>query len=115
QEALLLKATDAVDAVRQDAEQQRRDLEVLRRNAESILEGLEERERVVQESRSSLDVLKQEAEETRRRLNLLQEEQQRRLEQVSGMTSREAREALLEQFQDQAKLEAALRIKEIRD
>ncbi len=115
QEALLLKATDALDALRQDAEQNRRGIELMRRDAEVLLEGLEERERAVRDNSERAEELRRENEEARERLNRLCEEQRRRLEHVSGMTAREAREALLEQFQSEAKLEAASRIKEIRD
>src|SRR5690606_37141865 len=43
------------------------------------------------------------------------EEHIRKLEQVSAMTQREAREALLERFAEEAKLESASLVKEIRD
>jgi ribonuclease Y len=114
-ENALHKAVEAIEALRKEAEESRRDAETLRVSAGSLLdeartwnERVKEREREIEEIDARLKS-KQEA------LDRMVDQQIRKLEQVSGMTEREAREALLEQFVSEAKLESASQFKEIRD
>jgi ribonuclease Y len=114
-ENALHKAVEAIEALRKEAEESRRDAETLRVSAGSLLdeartwnERVKEREREIEEIDDRLKS-KQEA------LDRMVDQQIRKLEQVSGMTEREAREALLEQFVSEAKLESASQFKEIRD
>ena len=114
-ENALHKAVEAIEALRKEAEESRRDAETLRVSAGSLLdeartwnERVKEREREIEEIDARLKS-KQEA------LDRMVDQQIRKLEQVSGMSEREAREALLEQFVSEAKLESASQFKEIRD
>jgi ribonuclease Y len=114
-ENALHKAVEAIEALRKEAEESRRDAETLRVSAGSLLdeartwnERVKEREREIEEIDARLKS-KQEA------LDRMVDQQIRKLEQVSGMTEREARDALLEQFVSEAKLESASQFKEIRD
>lgn len=114
-ENALHKAVEAIEALRKEAEESRRDAETLRVNAGSLLdeartwnERVKEREREIEEIDARLKGKQEE-------LDRMVDQQIRKLEQVSGMTEREAREALLEQFVSEAKLESASQIKEIRD
>ena len=114
-ESALHKAVEAIEALRKEAEESRRDAETLRVSAGAILdearawnERVREREREIEKTDARL-TSKQET------LDRMVDQQIRKLEQVSGMTEREAREVLLEQFVNEAKLESASRIKEIRD
>src|SRR5690606_9416290 len=65
--------------------------------------------------RAEVDAAKAEVEAKRVELDRLVKEQIRKLEHVSGMSEREARELLLQQFLEEVKLESASRAKEIRD
>ncbi len=59
--------------------------------------------------------LEEELESERAELARMRDEQIRKLEQASGLTQAEARQALIEQVRDEARLEAASYVKEIRD
>ena len=114
-ENALHKAVEAIEALRKEAEESRRDAETLRVSAGSLLdeartwnERVKEREREIEEIDARLKRKQGE-------LDRMVDQQIRKLEQVSGMTEREARDALLEQFVSEAKLESASQIKEIRD
>jgi ribonuclease Y len=114
-ENVLHKATEAIDALRKEAEHNRREAELLRRSAEEILNEAEERKKNVEQTEQELEQLKEDLNSEREKLNRMIEDQIRKLEQVSGMTQHEARAVLLEQFQNEARLEGASMIKEIRD
>ena len=114
-ELLLLKGADAVDALRLEAEQSRRSADQLRREAETLVGGVREREASLRQHEEEVVAARKRLDEQNGELVRMLEEQVRRLEQVSGMTAREAREALLSQFDQEVRLEAASRVKEIRD
>ncbi len=114
-ENALHNAAEALELLRKEADENRRNAELLRANAQSLFdeassqrERIESREREIEESDARLK-------RTQEELDRMVERQIRRLEQVSGMTAREARDALLEQFLEEVKLEAASQVKEIRD
>ena len=121
-EQALHKATEAVEAVRKETERQAQAAEALRRQIQAMHDDAQSRrqraEKLEQEAEERLRHVETRDEELnaeRQRLQQMIDEQVRKLEQVSGLTSREAREMLLEQFEDEAKLEAASLVKEIRD
>ncbi|ARA94616.1 ribonuclease Y [Rhodothermaceae bacterium RA] len=121
-ENLLHKAAEAVEALRKEADQHRQAAETLRRQIEGLHQDLEQRRqraaRLEQEAEARLKELEDrdaQLNSERERLRHMAEEQIRKLEQVSGLTRREAREMLLEQFVEEARLEAASLVKEIRD
>jgi ribonuclease Y len=114
-EQLLHKASEAIDALRIEAEQHRREAERLRSQASSLLDEASARKEEHERREQELDELQNALEASRRELDRMVDEQIRKLEQVSGMTAREAREAILDQFLDEVKLESASRAKDIRD
>lgn len=114
-ENILHKATEAIDALRKEAEHNRREAELLRRNTEALLNDAKKRQQEVEQHEQEITELKENLSAERERLDQMIDEQIRKLEQVSGMTRNEARAALLEQFADEARLESASLVKEIRD
>src|SRR5690606_38607336 len=114
-EALLHKASEALDALRKEAEQHRRDAEELRATTAQLLEETRQQKQEADRLRAEVDAAKAEVEAKRVELDRLVKEQIRKLEHVSGMSEREARELLLQQFLEEVKLETASRAKEIRD
>ncbi len=114
-EAVVTSAGEALEALRFEAEAQRRQAESLKRAAETLLDAARNRKQQADDHQQKLQDERAAAEAERDRLTRLADEQVRKLEQVSGLTSRDAREALLAQFVSEVKLEAASQIKEIRD
>ena len=114
-EKLAHKAADALEALRKEARQSHREAERLRRIVARLYEE-------AKKEREEADVYKNEAESLRTsiekdqaRLTATLEEQLRKLESISGMSVNDAREAMLERFVEEVKLEAASMVKEIRD
>ena len=114
-EALTDKASEAVEALRKEAEQSRREAEGLRRRAEALSKDAQMRQERSAQHEEVVQAQEARLAEKDEQLTRMVEEQIRKLEQVSGLTQREARETLLGQFTDEAKLEASSMIKEIRD
>lgn len=114
-EGALHKAAEAVDGLRKEAEAHRREAETLRRSAEGLLSDVGSRKATLEQAQQETTALKAKIEQEEEKLARTLEEQVRKLEQVSGLTQREAREALLEQFVNEAKLEGAQLVKEVRD
>ncbi len=114
-EALLHKASEAIDALRKEAEQHRRDAESLRASSQRLLEEAKAQKDDIDRQQKETEENTAEIESQRAELDRLVKEQIRKLEQVSGMTEREAREVLLDQFLGEVKFESASQAKEIRD
>ncbi len=114
-EKAVVSAGEALDALKVAAAQTQNDADKVRDEAAHLLQEVSAR-------KSRLELREEEAqrltEDTRRkrdRLNAVIEEHVRKLEQVSGLSQSEAHEALIQTLIDEAKLEAASLIKEIRD
>ncbi len=114
-ENLLHKATEAIEGLKKEAEQHRRHAEQLRTRAKALLDDATTRREDIEQREAEVEQFKRELAGKREKLDQMVGEQLRRLEQVSGLTQREARDQLMEQLIDEAKLEAASRIKDIRD
>ncbi|MDX1547464.1 MAG: ribonuclease Y [Rhodothermales bacterium] len=114
-EAALHQAAEALGVLREEAETAARQARTLQRRAEALHQDAAERREALDQREEELTALKKAAQARQDRLDRMIEEQVRKLEQVSGMTEREAREALVEQLIDEAKLEASSTVKEIRD
>ena len=109
------KASDAVEALRKEAEQNHHQAENLRVEVLSLQKETLTRQQNAAQHEHEVLKLKEILEEEQKQLDQMINEHTRKLEQVSSLTQREAREALLEQFTSEAKLESASLIKEIRD
>ncbi len=114
-ESALHKAAEALEALRKEAEQSRRDAEMLRANAASLLDEARSHHERTQTRERELEELRARISKKQEELDRMVEQQIRKLEQVSGMSEREARETLIQQFLEEVKHEAASQVKEIRD
>ncbi|MGI9175913.1 MAG: Rnase Y domain-containing protein, partial [Rhodothermales bacterium] len=114
-EELARKASEAIEALRSEATRGQRETEQLRTRAHALLEDADARQEQVAKREEQAAALETQWAEKNERLTQMVEEQIRKLEQVSGLTQREAREMLLGQLTDEARLEASSMVKEIRD
>jgi ribonuclease Y len=117
QKDLILRATDEALRLRNEAEAQIREArlslnkqeERLQRKEENLdrkLEGLERRERQIQSRERQIEQLQQEAEQ-------LRQQQRGELERISALSQEEARNIILQRVENEARDEAARRIREI--
>jgi len=114
-ENALHKATEVIDGLRKEAEQHQRHAEQLRARADALLQDATNQRKAVDERAAEIEARQEKLTGRQEKLDQMINEQVRKLEQVSGMTRREAQEALREQLIDEARLEASSVIKEIRD
>jgi ribonuclease Y len=114
-ENTLHKAAEVLDGLRKEAEQHQRHAEPLRTRADALLQDATNQRKAVDQRETEIEAEKEKLAARQEKLDQMINEQVRKLEQVSGMTRREAQEALREQLIDEAKLEASSAIKEIRD
>lgn len=92
-----------------------RQAEALHQQVQTLWESLQRQQAMLDQRARELTELEQTLTQKQEELERLQEEQLRRLEQLAGMTRQEARDTLVAQMVEEAKLEAASMIKEIRD
>src|SRR5690606_39901856 len=87
-------------ALRKEAQQHRRDAEELRATTAQLLEETRQQKQEADRLRAEVDAAKAEVEAKRVELDRLVKEQIRKLEHVSGMSEREARELLLQRSEE---------------
>ncbi|WP_456428787.1 ribonuclease Y [Rhodocaloribacter sp.] len=114
-ENLVHKALDTVEALRKEAEQIRLKADLIHSKATAISQEAQGRFEDVVQREQKVKRLEEELERERSELARMRDEQIRKLEQASGLSRAEARQALIEQVRDEARLEAASHVKEIRD
>jgi ribonuclease Y len=114
-EKTLAKAAEAIEALRREADAHVRQAEALHQQVQTLWETLQRQQAMLDQRARELTELEQTLTQKQEELERLQEEQLRRLEQLAGMTRQEARDTLVAQMVEEAKLEAASMIKEIRD
>ncbi len=114
-EKITQKASDALDALRKEARQQHRDAERLRRAVSKLLEEARADREEAARLRESQTALQERMESDRQKLDEVLADQVRRLEAITGMSAREAKDAMMERFIEEVKLESAGAVKEIRD
>ncbi len=114
-ETTLHEATDTIEALRRETEHAQRQAEEFRARTEALLQETTTRREEIERQQHELAALKKSAAAKQATLDRMIEQQIRKLEQVSGLTGAEARDALLDQLIDEARLEASSLIKEIRD
>jgi ribonuclease Y len=115
QESLLQEASDVIDLLRVEAEEQKAATATVLRRSEVLFGQVRERSEGVEAARAEIDRQLAALEERTRRLDEGIAEYVGRLEQVSGLPREEARRLLAGQLADEARLEAAALVKEIRD
>ena len=93
-ESALHKASEAIEALRQEAKETGRHTKQLHARAEALLQNITTRREELQQQEQELAALKKATTARQERLDHMIEEQIRKLEQVSGMTQREAHDVL---------------------
>ncbi len=114
-EKTLAKAAEAIEALRREADANFRQAEALHQQAQALFESLRRQQEALAQREAEVNHLQEELTARQAELDRTLEEQLRRLEQIAGMSRQEAREALMAQMVEEARLEAASMIKEIRD
>ncbi len=109
------RASEALERLQQEAERDQQQLRTLMQRTEATQEALQEQRVAASEAEKHFNERSQSLTRKRERLQEMIDQQVRKLENVAGLSRREAREAMREQLIDEAKLEAASHIKEIRD
>ena len=109
------KALDAVDALRAEAELRRAEAEELRASIQKLAKAVGSRQQEVAARERDAEALQEQLAAKHVRLDRLVGEHIRKLESVTGISKHEALERLVEELENEAKLEAAAAIKEIRD
>lgn len=112
---LLEEASDVIDHLRVEAEELKTASAAVLRRAELLFGQVKERSAAVEEAESVVDVRRQELEQEAARLSDAIGTYVQRLEEVSGIARDDARDILVEQMRDEARLEAAALVREIRD
>lgn len=121
-----LQAKDAVYQAKaefeRESKERRRDLQALEKRIQQKEENLDkkvlifdQRDADLFKKEQSLASREQSLTEKEEKLNQLIEEERRNLERISGLTSEEAKRVLMETLENEAKLDAAKRIKAIEE
>jgi len=114
-EEAIHKALDAVEAMTAEAEHRRTEAEDLRASLQKLAKSVGSRQQEVAARESDADAREEQLAAKHERLDRLIGEHVRKLEAVTGISKHEALERLVEELENEAKLEAAAAIKEIRD
>ncbi len=114
-EGLLLQATELIEGLQTQTERFHREASVALEKADRFSREVEQRRTEVQEQTSAMEALKARLDAKQRRLDQLVDTHTQRLEEVSQLSRDEAKKRLLEQMLDEAKLESAAQVKDIRD
>ncbi|SHK15328.1 ribonuclease Y [Rhodothermus profundi] len=114
-EKTLARAAEAIEALRREADANFRQAEALHQQAQALFEALRRQQEALTQRETEVHRLQEELAARQAELDRTLEEQVRRLEQIAGMSRQEAKEMLIAQMVEEAKLEAASMIKEIRD
>jgi ribonuclease Y len=114
-EEALHKALDAVETLSAEAEHRRAEAEDLRASIQKLAKTVGSRQQEVAARERDAEELQERLAAKHTRLDRLIGEHVRKLEAVTGISKHEALERLVEELENEAKLEAAAAIKEIRD
>jgi ribonuclease Y len=109
------KALDTVETLSAEAEHRRAEAEDLRASLQKLAKSVGSRQQEVAARERDADAREEQLAAKHERLDRLIGEHVRKLEAVTGISKHEALERLVEELENEAKLEAAAAIKEIRD
>ncbi|MEM1043271.1 MAG: ribonuclease Y [Bacteroidota bacterium] len=114
-EAAAKKALDAAEALQAEAERRRAEAEELRASVQKLAGSIGSRQQALAAREQDVDELEETLAAKHNRLDRLIGEHVRKLESVTGISKQEALDRLVEELENEAKLEASAAIKEIRD
>jgi len=109
------RASEALERLQQEVERDQQQLRTLMQRTEATQDALQQQRAAASDAEARSNERAEALERKRERLQDMIDKQVRKLENVAGLSRREAREAMRGQLIDEAKLEAASHIKEIRD
>ncbi len=114
-EVALKKGVEAVEALQREAEARRAEAEELRASVQKLAGAVGSRQQALAARERDVKALEERCAAKHARLDRLTGEHLRKLELVTGISKHEALERLVEELENEAKLEASAAIKEIRD
>jgi ribonucrease Y len=114
-ERALDAAADVLDALTADAQARQREAEELRASIQQLARQTGRRQQELAAREKEVEALTETLTTRNGRVERLAEEHVRKLESVTGISRQEALQRLIEELEEQAKLEAAAAIKDIRD
>jgi ribonucrease Y len=114
-EGLLLQAGELIEGLQSQTERYHREASLALDKADRFAREVERRQGELQEQAAVVESLKTRLDAKQRRLDQLVDTHTQRLEEVSQLSREEAKKRLSEQMLDEAKLESAAQIKDIRD
>jgi len=114
-ERALAAAADALDALTAEAQARLREAEELRASVQTLARQTGRRQQELAAREKEVEGLQEGLHARNDRAQRLAEEHLRKLESVTGITRHEALLRLIEEVEEQAKLEAAAAVKDIRD
>ncbi len=114
-EGLLQKADSVLESLQRETDRAHRQAEKLRTSARSQLEDSTELRKELDREKQGLIARETAVAALRDKLAVAIEEQTQKLELVSGLTAEDARQALMKQCIDEARLEASSHVKTVRD
>ncbi len=114
-EKLLHAAAQAIETLQQEAERANREVELLRVSADSLLQDATTQRADLSSKRETLREREGEISAEKEHLSKLIEDQTAKLEQVAGLSSEEAIAQLRDEFIEDARLNAAAKIRHVRD
>jgi ribonuclease Y len=99
----------------ESATRREKDLLVQQKELQKKGEGLDEKGKVLEQQRRQMDNLKATIEQQKKMAEELVAEQNHRLERIGGMSREDAKKFLIENMVNEAKLECAQELKDVRD
>ncbi len=114
-ESLLQEASDVIDDLRVEAEEQKTATAAVLRRTELLFGQVRDRSATLDAAQVELDAARSAFDEKAKRLAETVDQYVRGLEHVSGLPRDEARRLLVQQMTDEARLEAASLVKDVRD
>ncbi len=114
-EAAAARAMEVVDTLREEAARRGAEAEELRARVQKLAQSIGSRQQAIAARERDAEALETSLAAKHVRLDRLVGEHVRKLERVTGISKHEALQRLVEELENEAKLEASAAIKEIRD
>lgn len=114
-ERALTSAVEAVEALQEEAGARQREAEELRATVQQLAKQAGRRQQELATRERDVQSLQQETNASRQKLEGMIEDHLRKLESLTSISRQEALQRLIEELEEQARLEAASAIKDIRD
>ncbi|WP_022669602.1 ribonuclease Y [Hippea alviniae] len=115
----LIKARNEIEAeereIKKELQKWEKRLQAKESNLEKRQAYLDEKIELVNKKQEDINAIEKQLEEKMQEVDEILKQQQEKLEEISGMTKEEAKQKLVESIEDEAKREAATKIKKIEE